>query len=156
MGRKEITMLKVFPFLDIVKEIVAAAGQTAQLAQRGPHFTLKIENPPYVPLTIEAWDSPIAGENRRISVAHYFEQDGDLVPDPEVEMTDTGWPIELSQVAGFTLITVYREDGQMLFAPQSKREVMHFLNETWAPNLRAQRFIEAAQKLARPVIEVAA
>jgi len=149
-------MLKVFPFLDIVKEIVAAAGQTARLAQRGPHFTLKIENPPYVPLTIEAWDSPIAGENRRISVAHYFEQDGDLVPDPEVEIRDDGWPIELSQVAGFTLITVYREDGQMPFAPQSKREVMHFLNETWAPNLRAQRFIEAAQKLAGPVVEVAA
>ena len=46
------------------------------------------------------------------------------------------------------------QDGQMLFAPQSKRDVLHFLNETWAPNLRAQRFIEAAQKLAVPVVEV--
>jgi len=37
---------------------------------------------PFVPLVIEAWDSPIPGESRRISVAHCLEQGGDLVPDP--------------------------------------------------------------------------
>ena len=150
-ARKEYAMKT--RFANLIFEIVAAAGQHDRFAQRGPHVSLRIENPPYLPLNIEAWDSPIAGENRRISVAHYFEQEGDLVPDPEVEIRDDGWPIELSQVAGYTQVTVYREDGPMLFAPQSKREVMHFLNETWAPNLRAQRFIEAAQKLARPVVE---
>ena len=103
-----------------------------------------------MPLIIEAWDSPIVGEGRRISVAHYFESEGDLVPDPEVEIRDDGWPIELSQSMGYTQVTVYNDDGSMLFAPQSKRDVLHFLDHTWAPNLRAQRFIEAAQKLAAP------
>lgn len=61
-----------------------------------------------MPLVIEAWDSPIAGEGRRISIAHYFESAGDLVPDPEVEIRDDGWPIELSQSMGYTQVTVYR------------------------------------------------
>jgi hypothetical protein len=142
-------------FLATIVEIVKAAGQFEEFTRRGRHFHVTIENGPYQPLVIEAWDSPIRGEGRRISVAHYFESAGDLVPDPEVEIRDDGWPIELSQVLGYTQVTVYREDGTMLFAPQSRQDVLHFLDDTWAPNLRAQRFIEAAQKLAQPA-EVAA
>jgi hypothetical protein len=143
-------------FLQVIQEIVAAAGQTERLTQRGPHFTLRLENPPYMPLTIEAWDSPIPGEGRRISVAHYFEQEGDLVPDPEVEITDTGWPIELSQRGYYTQVSYYDEASRMWFYPDSKREVLAFLNRTWAPNLRAQRFVEAARKLTASTVEVPA
>ena len=142
-------------FLATLVEIVKAAGQFEEFTRRGCHFHVTIENGPYQPLVIEAWDSPIRGEGRRISIAHYFESNGDLVPDPEVEIRDDGWPIELSQVLGYTQVTVYREDGTLLFAPRSKRDVLHFLDDTWAPNLRAQRFIEAARKLAQPA-EVAA
>jgi hypothetical protein len=137
-------------FVETVVEIVKAASQYGRFSQGGSHFSLKIENPPFMPLVIEAWDSPVLGENRRVSVAHYFEQERDLVPDPEVEITDTGWPIELSQVLGYTQVTVYSEDGRtMQYEPESVRNVLHFLNETWAPNLRAQRFVEAARKLAQ-------
>lgn len=136
-------------FLETIVEIVTAAGQLDRFARRGPHFSLKIDNPPFVPLVIEAWDSQIPGESRRISVAHYLEQGGDLVPDPEVEITDTGWPIELSQVLGYTQVTVYSADGRtMHYAPESRRSVLNFLNGIWAQNLRAQRFVEAARKLA--------
>ncbi len=156
-------------FLDVIQEIVEAAGQTERLMQRGERFRLRIENSPFMPLTIEAWDSPIHAEGRRISVAHYFEQEGDLVPDPEVEIRDDGWPIELSQRDFYTQVTLYQPDGTMLFAPQSKRDVLAFLNGTWAPNLpmsnapverwwaawrRAQRFSEAARNLAVPDGEV--
>ena len=142
-------------FLATIVEIVKAAGQFEEFTRRGRHFHVTIENGSYQPLVIEARDSPIAGEGRRISVAHYFEQAGDLVPDPEVEIRDDGWPIELSQVLGYTQVTVYREDGTLLFAPQSRQDVLHFLDDTWAPNLRAQRFIEAARKLAQPAEVVA-
>ncbi len=142
-------------FLKVIQEIVAAAGQAEQLTQRGPHFTLRLENPPYVPLTIEAWDSPIPGEGRRISVAHYFEQEGDLVPDPEVEIRDNGWPIELSQRSFYTQVSWYDSTDRMMFFLQAKREALDFLNHTWAPNLRAQRFIDAARKLAEQRAEVA-
>lgn len=142
-------------FLKVIQEIVAAAGQTERLTQYGPHFTLRLKNPPFMPLTIEAWDSLIPGEGRRISVAHYFEQEGDLVPDPEVEIRDDGWPIELSQRDYYTEVTVYQASDDLWFWPQAKREVLDFLNHTWAPNLRAQRFVEAAQILAEQQAEVA-
>lgn len=143
-------------FIETIVEIVKAAGQYGRFSQGGSHFSLKIDNPPFMPLVIEAWDSPIMGENRRISVAHYLEQAGDLIPDPEVEIRDDGWPIELSQRAFYTQVTTYSGDGLTLsFAPQAKRSVLHFLDNTWAPNLRAQRFIEAAHKLA-PQPEVSA
>lgn len=146
-GRKDYAMNE---FLETIREIVTAANQLDRLKQRGPHFHLRVENGGFMPLIIEAWDSPITGEGRRISVAHYFESEGDLVPDPEVEIRDDGWPIELSQSMGYTQVTVYNADGSMLFAPQAKRDVLHFLDHTWAPNLRAQRFIEAAHQLAAP------
>jgi len=142
-------------FLATIVEIVKAAGQFEEFTRRGCHFHVVIENGSYQPLVIEAWDSPIAGEGRRISVAHYFESNGDLVPDPEVEIRDDGWPIELSQVLGYTQVTVYQEDGTLLFAPRSRRDVLYFLNDTWAPNLRAPRFIEAARKLAQPAVVAA-
>ncbi len=41
---------------------------------------LKIENPPFLPLSIEK-----LYENR-IVLAHYFEMNGDLVPDPDMEV----------------------------------------------------------------------
>ncbi len=142
-------------FLKVIQEIVAAAGQTERLTQRGLHFTLRLENPPFMPLTIEVWDSPIPGEGRRISVAHYFELAGDLVPDPEVEIRDDGWPIELSQRNFYTQVSWYDSTDRMLFCLQAKREVLDFLNHIWAPNLRAQRFIDAARKLAEQQAEVA-
>ena len=142
-------------FLATIVEIVKAAGQFEEFTRRGRHFHVVIENGSYQPLVIEAWDSPIAGEGRRISVAHSFDSYGDLVPDPEVEIRDDGWPIELSQVVGYTQVTVYQEDGTLLFAPRARRDVLHFLDDVWSCNLRAQRFIEAAQKLAQPA-EVAA
>ncbi len=143
-------------FLKVIQEIVATVGQTARLMQRGPHFTLRLENPPFMPLTIEAWDSPIPGEGRRISVAHYFAEEGDLVPDPEVEIRDDGWPIELSQRDYYTQVTVYQANDDLWFWPQAKREVLDFLNHTWAPNLRAQRFSAAARTLTTSTVEVPA
>lgn len=139
-------------FLETIFEIVKAAQQWDRFAQRGQHFHLKIENEPYMPLVIEAWDSPIPGEGRRISVAHYFESNGDLVPDPEIEITDTGWPIELSQAVLHTQVSVYSDDGRTRrFKPRVKREVLSFIDGIWARNLRAQGFIAAAQKMAVPL-----
>jgi hypothetical protein len=89
---------------------------------------LKIENPPFMPLVIEAWGSPILGEKRRISLAHYFEQEGDLIPGPEVEIRDDGWPIRAlraSQALGYTQVTVYSPDGRTTCgAPVRLRDAM--------------------------------
>ena len=48
-----------------------------------PSLYLKIENSPYMALVIEATDSGPSGLPA-ISVAHYGEQNGDLMRDPEM------------------------------------------------------------------------
>ena len=57
-----------------------------------PSLYLKIENSPYMALVIEATDSGPSGLPA-ISVAHYGEQNGDLMRDPEM-------CFELSQPVG--------------------------------------------------------
>ena len=49
-----------------------------------PGLSLKIENAPYMALVIEATDESGPGGLPAISVAHYGEQNGDLMRDPEM------------------------------------------------------------------------
>jgi hypothetical protein len=49
-----------------------------------PALYLKIENPPYMALVIEATPEPGPLNLPSISVAHYREQNGDLMRDPEM------------------------------------------------------------------------
>jgi hypothetical protein len=48
-----------------------------------PTLSFKIENPPYMPLVIEAIEPGPLGLPG-LSVAHYGEQNGDLMRDPEM------------------------------------------------------------------------
>ena len=63
------------------------------IEQAGGYYSglfLKIENPPYMDLCIEAIERGPSGLPA-ISIAHYGEQDGDLMRDPEMcfELKDT-------------------------------------------------------------------
>lgn len=49
-----------------------------------PTLYLRIENPPYMALVIEALPEPGPLNLPAISVAHYGEQNGDLMRDPEM------------------------------------------------------------------------
>jgi hypothetical protein len=49
-----------------------------------PTLYLKIENPPYMALVIEATPEPGPMGLPALSVAHYGEQNGDLMRDPEM------------------------------------------------------------------------
>lgn len=66
-------------FLKIIRKIVKATGKLEEF-ENEEHFHIRIPNEPYMDLVIESWDSPLKGEGRRISVVHYYEQNGDLVP----------------------------------------------------------------------------
>ena len=49
-----------------------------------PSLYVKIENPPYMELVIEALGEPGPSGLRALSVCHYGEQNGDLMRDPEM------------------------------------------------------------------------
>lgn len=67
--------------MKIVAKIIETFGGLAWLLK--PDNSIRLENPPYMRLVIE-----YIGEGPRgkpsISVAHYYEQNGDLMRDPEM------------------------------------------------------------------------
>ena len=73
-----------------------------------------------------------------ISVAHYFEQNGDLVPDPDVELHYPTWtPTAITQAIGYRREKFIERDGRTLVDTRFDREVSSFLS-MWARNIHAQ------------------
>ena len=80
-----------------------------------------------------------------ISVAHYFEQNGDLVADPDVELHYPSWvPTAITQAFfGYRSKFIERE-GQTLVDTRFDREVSSFLT-LWARNIKMQGWAEGGQ-----------
>ena len=102
-------------------------------------FHVRFDMPGYQRLVIER-------HGELISVAHYFEQNGDLVPDPEVELHYPTWtPIAITQAFGirrekFTT----RMNNMTLVDTRFDREVSSFLS-MWARNIQAQGWAQRGQ-----------
>lgn len=138
--------------LKVVHAVIQAAGQDAMDAFNGTqHFSMKVENGPWQPLVIEAWNTPDAlgtDEKRRVVVGHYVTESGDRISDPELEMNEYGYPIRLELKLGATTVMFRNDAGQVMIRPRAKREVDSF-SRTWAANIRQQGFIQAAKKAGR-------
>lgn len=115
------------------------------LAQQGTHFRLDMEH--FDRLVVEN-----IGLNR-ISVAHYFEQNGDLVADPQivfwVNPTDDSWiPIGIKQIFGGDKTYAWlNESGTELvrYLPYWQNDLAQFA-QMWAQNLIDQKWLERATK----------
>ncbi len=116
-----------------------------------PTLYLKIENPPYMALVIEA--VPEAGPLNlpSISVAHYGEQNGDLMRDPEMCFELSKPPLcGLSLSAyywrndymGVEQYSRYRDSENYVFLPDLHEQHQIFA-KLWDHNLRVQGFLEA-------------
>src|ERR1700689_2007910 len=111
-----------------------------------PTLYLKIENPPYMALVIEATPEPGPLGVPAISVAHYGEQNGDLMRDPEMcfELSNPlgmGWTLSSfhfrNDYMGVEQYSRTREGDNYVFVPGLLREHESFAR-TWDKNLRAQ------------------
>ena len=88
-----------------------------------------------------------------ISVAHYGEQNGDLMRDPEMifEAEESGDETNLvpfywrNDYAGIEQYSAFAEEGQTLFNAKLKREHIAFAR-IWDSKLKAQGFLEAFVK----------
>jgi hypothetical protein len=105
-----------------------------------PALYLKIENPPYMALVIEATPEPGPCGLPSISIAHYGEQNGDLMRDPEM-------CFELSKppLCGLELASFYfrNRDGENYVCLPGLYEQHEQFARQWDKNLRAQGFLEA-------------
>jgi len=130
----------------VIGELAARHG--VDLTATGAY--LRLEMPAFDRLSIEN----IGGN--RVSVAHYYEQLGDLIADPEIVFftSELGWyPIEITQVfTGWRKVASIDADGRMTAVDvRGQHEVAQFAS-LWARNIRAQGWLERGQlaRVARP------
>jgi hypothetical protein len=116
-----------------------------------PTLYLKIENRPYMALVIEAIPEPGPLGLPAISIAHYGEQNGDLMRDPEMgfelskpiggELTldPYSWRNDYAAVEQFSRAIV---SGNYVALPSLHKQHECFA-ALWDKNLRLQGFAEA-------------
>lgn len=87
------------------------------------------------------------------SVAHYYEQNGDLMRDPDMEfLRNNGkfYPIYFRQ-DGFPgkdqEVLVFDADGHVTgYRKKIQADMTRFANKTWMPNIREQQKLEMKRK----------
>jgi hypothetical protein len=125
----------------VIEEL--AQKHNIDLHEAGAH--LRLDMPGYDRLCVEN-----IGMNR-ISVAHYFELNGDLVAEPDVVFfvdSDGSWkPIEVSQsLFGWRQYVMFSPDGKRitLINRAAQRDLAEFA-ETWAQNISEQGWLAHGQ-----------
>ena len=117
-------------------------------------FYLRIENPPYMALVIEATPEPGPLGSPGISVAHYGEQNGDLMRDPEMCFELTKVPLSAPSLVAYYWRNDYLGIEQYSRSLLGDRYVFHpglyeqheRFAAAWDRNLRAQGFLEAFEQ----------
>ena len=137
-----------------MKTIAAILEHAAPLE---PGFHIKIENQPYMALVIEDIQELGPHGFPVISVAHYGEQNGDLMRDPEMlfEISKRGEQTILTphywrnDYAGIEQYSATIGDGRLAINQKLQREHAEFA-EMWDKNLRDQGFLAAFQRQQQP------
>jgi len=118
-------------------EALLRAHHLLERFQSQSNFHVRFDMPGYERLVIER-------HSDLISVAHYYEQNGDLVPDPDVELHYPTWtPTSITQVFGYRSKFIER-DGKTYIDTRFHKEVSALL-VLWAGNLKAQGWAKRGQ-----------
>jgi hypothetical protein len=87
---------------------------------------VRFEKKGYQPLVIER-------HGEMISVAHYFEQNGDLIADPDVELHYPSWvPTGITQAFFGYRSKFIERDGKTLIDTRFHKQVSSFLSDVGA------------------------
>jgi hypothetical protein len=118
-----------------IEKILRGHGLLEEFRE-GSEFAVRIQNEPYLPLTIERHDS-------QITVTHYFVQNGDMVADPDMEFElvagETWIPVAIQFATGHYRRAMEIRDGKRFVNPREVREQIQF-SRMWAQNLAIQNF----------------
>ena len=134
--------------METVQQIIDLFGGLAKLRP------IKLEVAGLMPLCIESIGTSLnCGPHggAMISVAHYYEQNGDLMRDPEIvfEVKDHAWhPMSFTQDnLGLYQEAMYQADGRWMVRPHLLSDLQSFAKQ-WDKNLRDQGFLDSAKKKA--------
>jgi hypothetical protein len=127
-----------------VQKIIDTHGGMRALKQR----PIRLQLPGFMRLVIEhVGTGPRGGE--LVSVAHYGEQNGDLMRDPEIvfEVVAGQWQpvsIQMDYVGSYREAVFVGEDGKVYVRPAEVRDIQAFVR-VWDRNIKAQGFVDAAK-----------
>ena len=98
------------------------------------NYSVKIENEPFMMLCIEK-------HGRLIFLTHYYEQNGDLVGDPDMELVDLGFedwaPIAIQHATGHYARAGECKEGEWYLNRKLFKDLEAF-TRMWAKNLLDQ------------------
>ncbi len=116
-----------------IESVLAKNGKLKEFYEK-ENFHFKIKSEGYMDLVIEK-------HGNKIIVAHYFEQNGDLIPDPDFEMLDANgyWlPVALQMATGHHFVARKCDaDGRELVNVRQHNEQIRF-SHMWAKNISYQ------------------
>ena len=116
---------------------------------------LRLENPPFMRLLIEVIHGPYPNGAYEVSVAHYAEQNGDAMRDPEItflvvpsEQGTTWTPLTFeNSYLGYYQVVAQVEPAGLIETKDARlmRDLRDFANQ-WDLNLKAQGFVEVFER----------
>jgi hypothetical protein len=113
---------------------------------------IRIEVECFMPLVVErlGWFGPRGLP--LVSVAHYFEQNGDLCKDPEMtfEVMPDGSldPISFEMWTGIYWVALWKDGDEVMVKPKMRKEHRAFAR-SWNQNIAEQGFVKAARQKAK-------
>ena len=112
---------------------------------------LRLENPPFMRLVIEVIGGPYPNGAYELSIAHYSEQNGDAMRDPEITFlvvpsaegtTWTPLTFENSYLGAYQVVAEVNREGLIVVKqPRAMNDLRDFANQ-WDRNLKEQGFCE--------------
>ena len=138
--------------METVSEIIRKHGGLEAL--KGGDYYIRLEKPGFDRLVIE-WvgQGVVDPKDDLVSVAHYYEQNGDPMRDPEIvyEVGDDLriWtPISYQQDAlGVYQEAIFRDErGQLMISPKLLGSITSF-SRTWDRNLKEQGWVEVENEI---------
>lgn len=133
------------------KSLICQIAKKHDLRLDVPESHLRLEmgkDSPYMTLVIEK-----VGQHR-ISVAHYYYQEGDAIPDPDVELwiaPDGQWyPVAITTpqmmvlghiVGGYGQYVEFKNDKPVKFYRKQQHDLVRFCEQTWITNIKATDYL---------------
>ncbi len=116
---------------------------------------LRLENPPFMRLVIEVICGPNPNGAYEMSVAHYAEQNGDAMRDPEITFLvvpaaeSTTWTpltFENSYLGAYQVVAEVSSEGLIqVKQTRAMNDLRDFANQ-WDRNLKEQGFLETFEQ----------
>jgi hypothetical protein len=113
---------------------------------------LSLENPPFMRLVVEVIGGPYPNGAYELSVAHYGEQNGDAMRDPEItflvvpsEQGTTWTPLsfENSYMGAWRVAATVTPEGRLAVRDSRLQRDLRVFSNQWDRNLQQQGFVEA-------------